>query len=452
MSFQGPKLEPNSSSAAAASSEPIPRSNSSPQMSLHQSTEPTPQSSEPHVSLSQMKNLITSMFQEFQTTTLPQQVATAVQNAMRISQGQSQSSPSAGIPTIPNPTANPATPFHPSTIVNAVNLGAKVKISTPANFNGARQVNVALWLFEMDQYLTLCGVLDGSQRVAVASSYLKESAFSWWENLCRQSHPATRNWMAFTIALRERFQPLAASRTARAQLHNLRQDSMSVAEYSNKFYSLIQLIPDMSEADQVENYIRGLRNKLAREVDLQDPKVLHAAMTIAQKMETILDNHRHYWRPSHSTAASTTTSTYTSIPSSNYNHPSTNSVAMELGNLNLNDSSTSHSTAAADSEWSEEHEDEYTRYLNEGDNYEPRFDVWDGQEPDIDQEEKIEQLQAMQQHNRNYSAPIMPFEEFTRCMQNRLCLRCKKSGHIARNCPLPRHTPTSSSQPKRNFH
>src|ERR1700720_3861665 len=58
-----------------------------------------------------------------------------------------------------------------------------------------------------------------------------------------------------------------------------------------------------------------IRNKLAREVDLQEPKVLHAAMTIAQKVETILDNHRHYWRPSHASNASTTTSTYTSIPS-----------------------------------------------------------------------------------------------------------------------------------------
>src|ERR1700692_4559623 len=86
-------------------------------------------------------------------------------------------------------------------------------------------------LFSLDYFK----LKHDSQRVAVASSYLKESAFSWWENLCRQSHPATRNWMAFTIALRERFQPLAASRTARAQLHNLRQDSMSVAEYSNKF-------------------------------------------------------------------------------------------------------------------------------------------------------------------------------------------------------------------------
>ena len=180
-----------------------------------------------------MKNLIANMFQEFQATTLPQQITTAVQNAMCNSQGQSTTS--TAIPTMPNPTGNPTTAFYPTPIVNAVSLGAKVKISTPANFNGARQVNVALWLFEMDQYLTLCGVFEDSQRVAVASSYLKESAFSWWESLCRQSHPATRNWMAFTTAIRERFQPLAASRTARAQLHNLRQDSMSVADYSNSF-------------------------------------------------------------------------------------------------------------------------------------------------------------------------------------------------------------------------
>ena len=79
---------------------------------------------------------------------------------------------------------------------------------------------------------------------------------------------------------------------------------------------------------------------------------------------------------------------------------------MELSNLNLTDSSTSRSAPAFESEWSEEQEDEYTRYMSEGDNYEPRFDVWDGQESEVNHEEKIEQLQAIQQRSKNYSVPL----------------------------------------------
>jgi hypothetical protein len=70
----------SSSAAAAASSEPIPRSYSTSQHSLRHST---PQPPEPQISLSQMRSLITSMFQEFQTTVLPQQIANAVRSAIR---------------------------------------------------------------------------------------------------------------------------------------------------------------------------------------------------------------------------------------------------------------------------------------------------------------------------------------------------------------------------------
>jgi hypothetical protein len=444
-----PKVEPATADAAAASSEQLqqqlPRSQSAPQDSLPHSQTPASQHAEPPVTLSQMTNILATMLREFQTTTLPAQVALAVQNAMRNTEPSPQLPSSTALPTAPSPTATPnlGNSFTSTPTINAANLGAKVKISTPANFTGARQVNVSSWLFEMDQYLTLCGVFLDSQRVAVASSYLKEAAFAWWEGVCRHSHPTTLSWIAFANAVRERFQPLAASRTARAQLRNLRQENTSVADYSNKFYGLVQLIPDMSDADQVEVFVHGLRRALAREVDLREPKVLHEAMTMAQKVETLLDTHRHYWRPSYT--SSTTTSTYTSIPSSSSSQPSSNSTAMELGNLNLNDTP----EVTADPEWTVEQEDEYNRYMNEGDNYEPRFDIWDGQESESIVEEK-EQLQAIQQRgSRNYSAPYMPREELARCMKERLCLRCKKPGHIARSCPLPRNP--ASSHPKRNF-
>jgi phosphopantetheine adenylyltransferase len=461
-----PKKEftPRSDAAAASNkSAPIQRTNSAPQLPLQNTTaqpvEPQvkPQV-EPSLSMGQIKEEFSKLFAEFRVNT-DQQIHRAILNAMAtgIQPSQSYSANTNPNSTMPNLSVNGPPLFHPPPVASAVNLGARVKISTPANFTGARNVNVALWLFEMESYMSLCGVYDDQQRVAVASSYLKESAFSWWERLCNQNHIASQSWDHFKVTIRERFQPLAASRTARAQLHNLRQENMSVAEYSNKFYSLIQLINDMSEADQVENFIRGLRNKLGREVDLQDPKLLHTAMSIAQKVETIFDNHRNYWRPANSSTSTTTTSTYTSIPSSTYSYPSSSSVAMDLNNLNLYDSSSSasHSNPVMDNEWSDEREDEYSRYVNEGDGFEPRYDVWEGADAENEQEEKAEQLQAIQQKSRNYSAPFMPREEFTRCMQNRLCLRCKKPGHIARNCPIPRQQPfssSSSSHPKRNFH
>ena len=124
---------------------------------------------------------------------------------------------------------------------------------------------------------------------------------------------------------------------------------------------------------------------------------------------------------------------------------------MELGNLNLNTtSSNSQESPACDSEWTVEQEDEYNRYMDEGDDYGPRSDLWDAQQSDSTAEEKTEQLQAIQQRNKNYSAPIMPREELARCMRERLCLRCKKPNHIARFCPLPH--PSPPSQFKRNFH
>src|SRR5881628_3445821 len=103
----------------------------------------------------------------------------------------------------------------------------------------------------MVQYLNACGVAE-DQRVSVASSYLKSMALQWWftqNQLSTAARPST--WDAFATAVRLRFQPVAASRVARAQLDYLHQDKMSVSEYCSKFHSLVNLIPDMAEADQI---------------------------------------------------------------------------------------------------------------------------------------------------------------------------------------------------------
>lgn len=355
-------------------------------------------------------------------------------------------------PNVPSPGAvnSNEVKSNPDGSVSLAPISARIKISPPSIFNGSRSVNVDNWLNEMKQYLLLGGVNDEPTQVLIAASYLKEVASQWWQGRKQLPNPPT-NWFNFSAALKERFQPLAASRTARSQLRNLRQSNMSVSEYSSKFSSLVQLISDMSQADQVELFIYGLRSAISREVDLREPKTLYEAMTAAQKVESLLDNRRTYIHSSFNDSRPLTSSTSFAPSSSSASFASSSSsssTAMELGNVTAvenNDYEVASEEAVAEKEC------EYQRYLEEGDDFEPNYELWSDLEQRNQDEENVEQLQAMQQRNQRRTAPFMPKEEFTRCINNRLCLRCKKPGHIARNCPLRPQSQPQLRQPKRNF-
>jgi type II secretory pathway pseudopilin PulG len=255
------------------------------------------QSSDSPITVSQMNQMVGQMLQQVfhqQQETIQQQVHTAMETAMRQFQQQHQHPVPPVIPssttaasTATNTSSNPGLVGASHAVMFPSPLPPKVKISSPSSFTGALSTNVNSWLFEMDRYLTLCNVTSDDQRVAVASSYLKETASKWWENRCRLPNPPIQHWQSFSDAIRERFQPLAASRTARTQLHHLQQGNMSISDYCTKFYNLVQLISDMGEADQVHLFVSSLRSAISREVDMRDPKTLNEAMTLAQKVETL---------------------------------------------------------------------------------------------------------------------------------------------------------------------
>lgn len=407
------------------------------------------------ITLVQMNNMMVQMLDELarqQQEVIQKQVQAAVHSAVVQLQQQlpaastSSSSSSSGSGS----SSDPTNPIYVAPIPVAA-LPSKVKVATPGTFTGNRTLNVDTWLFEMNQYLAVCGVTTDNQRIAVASSYLKEVALQWWLGRCRHPNIPPQDWPSFVNALKERFQPLAASRTARAELHNLRQGAMSVADYSNKFYSLIQLITDMGEADQVERFIYGLRHAISKEVDMREPKTLQDAMSAAQKIELLLDNRRHYLNRPYPT--SNYSSSYRPSPqyTTSSSTPSTSATAssapMELGNLNAPvDDGTNGQEPSEHEEETADLEAEYQRYLEEGvDNYEPAFESENVDGGDGGAESEM--LQAMQQ--RGGRAPFLSREEFSRCMKERLCLRCKKPGHVARFCPLrPRQQQQTT---KRNF-
>lgn len=380
--------------------------------------------------LNHMMNQFINHVSQQQKETIQQQVHAAIESTL------SQLSPKLSSHAEENKATFMSSPLPP-----------KVKICQPTHFTGAVNRSAETWLFEMNKYLLLCQVKDEEQRVAIASSYLKDSALTWWRSRNNQLNPPS-DWLSFTAALKHRFQPLEASLTARTRLYTLKQGTHdSLVDHNAKFENLTQLIDDMSEADQIYIYLRSIRLAIAKEIDTKVFKSLNEAMSLAVRTDTLLNN-RHYsnyaspiYEPRPVTTISTTTTNTSDTPSTS------TATAMELGNLNT---STSHSSQEPEEQYDEEDKEvEYQRFLQEGDNYQPSFDIWNSVEQQDIPEAEIEQLQAIQR--RSFSrVPDISREEFDRCMRERLCLRCKKPSHIARDCPLrPRSYPTQ--QRKRNF-
>jgi hypothetical protein len=403
--------------------------------STHTSTEAPADGPVTLSALNQMMSQFIDHISQQQKATVQQQVHAAIESTL------SQLSPKLSSYVEENKAPIMSSPLPP-----------KVKICQPSHFTGAVNRSAETWLFEMNKYLLLCQVRDEEQRVAIASSYLKDSALTWWRSRSKQVNPPS-DWLAFTAAFKHRFQPLEASLTARARLYTLKQGPHdSLVDYNAKFENLTQLIDDMSEADQIYIYLRSIRLSIAKEIDTKVFKSLNEAMSLAVRTDTLLNN-RHYSNyasPIYEPRPNSTVSVKTTTASDN---PSTSTAtAMELGNI---DTSSGLNKQEQEEQYDEvEKEEEYRRFLEEGDNYQPSFDIWNTVEQPEILEAEVEQLQAIQR--RSFSrVPNISREEFERCMKERLCLRCKKPNHIARDCPLrplhPYPTQPRTQQRNRNF-
>ena len=80
------------------------------------------------------------------------------------------------------------------------------------------------------------------------------------------------------------FSQLKQQKTARTVLYNLKQQG-SVSHYISLFRLQLHQIPDMSAADQLALFRRGLINDIAWKLNIQHPKTLQEAMESAHRIE-----------------------------------------------------------------------------------------------------------------------------------------------------------------------
>ena len=159
----------------------------------------------------------------------------------------------------------------------------------PEPFKGGRKV--ASWLFSIEQYFTVVGVMDDGARIAYAATLLRDTAADWWRGFHiaaqagRKVLPST--WTEFKNAITTHFQPIHEEDFARQYIRTLRQHR-SVRDYVVRFQEVSLQIPTMDERSRVDAFTAGLKQDVRRWVKLQAPSTLEHAMEIAEQFQTMM--------------------------------------------------------------------------------------------------------------------------------------------------------------------
>ena len=276
----------------------------------------------------------------------------------------------------------------------------------PKHYSAERGANPDVWLFQLEQYFDLANVTSDINKVRLAATYLDGPAATWWRMLhteCTVRLLALPTWNEFKLKLVAQFKPVNSGKVARDKLAALRQYK-SVAQYSTEFTQLVLEAGDVGAVEQLYRYKQGLKPKTRLEIELQDPRTVADAMQKAQTVDSLtwyLTNPRSGPpnRP----------------PPANY----TGHAPMDLSAVR---------------------ETPVSNYSNTG------------------SETHQEGLNAMAANRfarppsspKRYAAPTMSKEEYDHCRKNGLCLKCKKSGHVARFCTNQGYSGTPNNKFKGN--
>jgi Retrotransposon gag protein len=264
-------------------------------------------------------------------------------------------------------------------------LRSSVKASKPKTYDGLRGADPEVWLFQFNQYANI-NQLDENDRPKLAATYLEGNAATWWRNLAMHSHDRTGDgisWIDFQQGLISMFKPVNAKKIARDKLASLRQTN-SVAKYNFDFTQLCLEINDIHESEKLDKYVRGLKEKIRVEVELAEPTTLAQAMSKAQRIDNIT---YQTYISQHGQHASRNFNSYT------------DSNAMDLGGIKEVNALSSRNGRA---------------------------------------NTKTYRPNEVQKSGKQFTpAQRLSQEEFKYCQANKLCLRCKEPGHVARYCTKP---------------
>jgi hypothetical protein len=166
-----------------------------------------------------------------------------------------------------------------------------VKPPRPTPFHGKKGESIDTWIGKAERYFELCQMNNSATRTRYAVAYLEGNAALWWQNHIRETLMPISQWDDLKTALVEQFKPVNSSKIARDNLAKLRQ-STSVQAYIHTFRAITLEIDDIAESEKLDRFIRGLKDRVRQEVELQEPTMLDQAARIAERYDTIAFTYR----------------------------------------------------------------------------------------------------------------------------------------------------------------
>ena len=162
----------------------------------------------------------------------------------------------------------------------------------PAKFSGLRsRVKASDWLYLFEAWVVAQNIPVEQWALAVRL-LLDEGALVWHRRLDeREMLPQT--WGDYKAAFLAAFEPYNQVQKARDALERLFQ-RRSVTEYAESFRQLILHVPNMTEEEQIDRFIRHLKPEIELQVSLQR----HATLTLedviklAETVDTVIMRNR----------------------------------------------------------------------------------------------------------------------------------------------------------------
>jgi hypothetical protein len=308
------------------------------------------------------------------------------------------------------------------------------KIPTPRIFDGKIGTAVDTWIDEVEKQFPhfVDYFVDDAHKIDHALNYVNHDVGNWYKPTAATasaSGAAIDTWDKFVSTMRHRYQPIESSHSARSSLDRAVQ-SGTVQAYSTHVQSLMTYITDMSTADQIYQYCRGLKPTIHLEVMKAKPKSLTDAIEKAVGIEAYS---RSIVQPSSNGSAP-----FRSFQQrSSYPTSSSSTTPMDLNNVEL---SSEHSTNLDSAPSRESHLLAIIQQQQEN------------------QSRMQQQLNALfnksqDRRPRNSSSPSssssspssapsskvpgVTHEVYQKCRAEDRCFKCKEQGHTAKECSKP---------------